>query len=140
MSNFQLMWSLNGIQEIKSIVTKPKKEYINACIRSDYSIGFVGYQEVLNLAAEQDREEGISQYYYQQKSLITTTGIKLIAEFSEIDSSLHHLQGKTTTFWQYMLEVVHDKENSCLLWYDADYTASGIPVITYPVSKIKRGY
>ena len=40
-------------------------------IRSDYSIGFVGYQ-ALNFAAEQDHE-GIAQYFYQQKWLTTNT-------------------------------------------------------------------
>ena len=99
-------------------------------IRSDYSIGFVGYHAI-NFAADQDHE-GIAQYYYQQKWLTTTTRTKLtMAGFKDIDTRLI-IQGKITTFRQYMLEAV-DSTDNCLLC-NIDYTTSGVPVIIYPAA------
>jgi len=55
-------------------------------IRSDYTVGFVGYQ-ALNFAASQD-QEGIAQYCIQQKWLTASLRTKqMTGGFSNIDTS-----------------------------------------------------
>ena len=54
-----------------------------------------------------------------------------MAGFKDIDTRLI-IQGKITTFRQYMLEAV-DSTDNCLLC-NTDYTTSGVPVIIYPAA------
>jgi len=98
-------------------------------IRTDYTVGFVGYQ-AQNYAAIQD-VEGVNQYYIQQKWLSTTLRTKLMSGFMDIDTKIV-LKGESTTFCHFMMGAI-DTTGNCLLC-DADYTSMGVPIIIYPTA------
>jgi hypothetical protein len=80
-------------------------------IRSDYTVGFVGYR-TQNFASAQDAE-GVNQFYMQQKWVTTHLRQKQMHGFTDIDTTLK-IQNETTTFRQFMLSAT-DAMGNCRL-------------------------
>ena len=70
-------------------------------IRTDYTVLLVGQYQAQNYAAVQD-DEGVNQYYIQQKWLTTTLRTKLMSGFMDIDTKIV-LKGESTTFRHFMM-------------------------------------